>query len=116
MKTFSAEKNKVIDRNSAKALAAINMLVTPGLGTIMAGRPFTGAFQLVAAVGGFLLLLKWLYSLIQSAASGTPVPSWEWQSGLALFLIGWIGSAWSSLNLVRKAALQTPPKLDGSPG
>jgi hypothetical protein len=116
MKTFSAAKNKVIDRNSAKALAAINVLVTPGLGTIMSGRIFVGIFQLLAAVGGFLLLLKWLYSLVQSAVSGTPVPSWEWQIGLALFSIGWIGSAWSSLNLVRTAASQTPPKLDGSAG
>lgn len=98
-------------------LAGLNLLATPGLGTILAGRVFAGALQLVAACAGFVLILKWFYSLFQTALAGSgSAPSWEWQSGLALFVIGWLASAWSSLNFVRAASSQTPPKLDGTPG
>src|ERR1041384_1193415 len=117
MKTFLGAKSKTLDRKSAMALAGLNLLATPGLGTIMAGRLFAGLLQLAAAAGGFLLLMKWFWTLFQSMmAGGTFAPSWEWQLGLLLFILGWLGSAWSSLNFVRAASSQTPPKLDGSPG
>jgi hypothetical protein len=125
MKTFLGAKKRTLDRNSAMALAGLNLLATPGLGTIFAGRIFVGALQLGAAGAGFLLIMKWFYSLFMTLLNGSgSAPSWEWESGLMLFFIGWIGSAWSSLNFVRAASssaetrpnLQTPPKLDGSPG
>ena len=123
MKTFLGAKKRALDRNSAMALAGLNLLATPGLGTIFAGRVFVGALQLTAAAAGFLLIMKWFYSLFMTMLNGAgSAPSWEWQSGLLLFFIGWIGSAWSSLNFVRAASpqlppnLQTPPKLDGSAG
>ena len=125
MKIFSVAKNKKLDRNSAMALAGLNLLATPGLGTILAGRFFVGALQLAAAASGFLLIMKWFYDLIQTAFTGTvSAPSWEWRSGVLFFLAGWLAAAWSSYNFVRAASaqatpqrsLQTPPKLDGSPG
>jgi hypothetical protein len=122
MKISLAGKSKKLDRNAAMALAGINLLATPGLGTIMAGRVFSGALELAAAGAGFLLIMKWFYSLFQTAVSGGgSAPSWEWQAGLLLFIAGWIGSAWSSVNFVRAASsttttTPTPPKLDGSPG
>ena len=125
MKTFLGAKKRTLDRNSAMALAGLNLLATPGLGTIIAGRIFVGIVQLVAATAGFLLIMKRLYSMFQTMLNGSgSAPSWEWESGLILFFIGWLGSAWSSLNFVRAASastasrpnLQTPPKLDGSPG
>lgn len=125
MKIFSVAKNKKLDRNSAMALAGLNLLATPGLGTIFAGRFFVGALQLAAAASGFLLIMKWFYDLIQAAFTGNvSAPSWEWRSGVLFFIAGWLASAWSSFNFVRAASaqsipqrsLQTPPKLDGSPG
>src|SRR4051794_23642257 len=126
MKIFSVAKNKKLDRNSAMALAGLNLLATPGLGTILAGRFFVGVLQLAVAVSGFLLVMKWFYDLFGTALTGNSAsaPSWEWQSGLLFFFAGWLASAWSSLNFVRAASaqstpqrsLQTPPKLDGSPG
>ena len=107
------------------ALAGLNLLATPGLGTILAGRFFVGALQLAAAGSGFLLIIKFFYDLVETAFTGNvSAPSWEWQSGLLFFIIGWFASAWSSFNFVRAASaqatpqqsLQTPPKLDGSPG
>jgi protein-S-isoprenylcysteine O-methyltransferase Ste14 len=120
MKTFLGGKSKTLDRKSAMALAAINLLATPGLGTIMAGRVLVGLIQLGAAGAGFLLIMKWFYALFQEMIDGSAkTQSWQWQAGLLLFGIGWIGSLWSSINLVRAAPEQTtatPPKLDGSPG
>jgi hypothetical protein len=117
MKTFLAGKNKTLDRRSAMALAGINLLATPGLGTIMAGRLIVGCVQLAAAGAGFLLLMKWFYGMFRGMLDeNAHVPAWQWQAGLALFAAGWLGSLWSSLNIVRSVAVETPPKLDGSPG
>jgi protein-S-isoprenylcysteine O-methyltransferase Ste14 len=120
MKTFSGAGGKPLDRKKAQACAWINLLATPGLGTIMAGRLFVGLIQLAAAIAGFLLIMKWFYAMFRTMveASGS-APSWEWQAGALLFLIGWLGSLWSSVNFVRAAsanAIPTPPKLDGSAG
>ncbi|HUS34259.1 MAG TPA: hypothetical protein VM680_02795 [Verrucomicrobiae bacterium] len=121
MKTFLGLKNKTIDRNTAMGLAGINLLATPGLGTILAGRIFVGAIQLALAGAGFLLVLKWFYGYFTAGLNGTVFPpGWEWQLGLLLFATAWLASLWSSLNLIRAAPRQTPPplppKLDGSPG
>src|SRR5687768_15492093 len=110
MKTFLGEKNKVIDRQAAMALAGVNLLVTPGMGTMMAGRFFMGALQLAFAGAGFLLILKWAYALFRAALAGTSWgPAWEWQLGACLFGIGWLGALWSSVNLLRAAPVIPTP-------
>jgi hypothetical protein len=120
MKTFLGGKNKTLDRKAAMALAGINLLATPGLGTIMAGRVVAGLLEIAAAGIGFLLLMKWAYALLQTMVEGNgSAPSWEWQAGLLLFLIGWFASLRSSIAFVRAASaspIATPPKLDGSAG
>ena len=118
MKTFSGGRNKQIDRKTAMGLATMNVLVTPGLGTLMAGRIFSGLFQLGFSVVGFLLLMKWFYLQFQSIFSGSQwgVTS-DLKIGALLFGIGWLGSLWSSVRIVRAArelTVATPPKLDGS--
>ena len=117
MKIFSAGKGKPLDRNAAMALAALNLLATPGLGTILAGKFFAGLAQLTAAVGGCGLILAWYYALLRDIVMDAPRgPAWIGLTGLSLFGIGWLGSLWSSLNFVREASSRTPPKLDGTPG
>lgn len=120
MKTFLVGKNRPLDRKTAMGLAGINLLVTPGLGTMMAGRFVVGAIQVAIAGAGFLLIMKWFYSLFRAAIAGSGWgPAWEWQLGACLFGIGWLASLWSSVNLVRAApekGLSTPPKLNGSAG
>ena len=120
MKTFLGGKNKTLDRKAAMALAGVNLLATPGLGTIMAGRVISGVLELAAAGLGFLLIMKWFYALFQTMVDGNgSAPSWEWQAGVLLFLIGWFGSLWSSIKFVNAASatsITTPPKLDGSAG
>lgn len=117
MKTFSGgpDKNKPLDRPAALACAGINLLATPGLGTMMAGRLWAGLAQLAIAVIGFGLVMIWFavkfWSMLGNADS--PPHGW-WQLGLAIFLAGWLASAWSSYDLWRKAGPPIPPKLDGT--
>src|SRR5688572_8450340 len=117
MKTFLGAKNKPVDRKMAMGVAAINLLATPGLGTIMAGRIFAGLLQLAFAGAGFLLIIMWFVALFRSlAGTGAAGPAWYWQLGLSSFLVGWLGSLWTSLDLIRKTSAATPPKLDGTRG
>lgn len=99
-------------------LAGVNLLVTPGMGTLMAGRVLAGLTQVAFAVAGFLLLMKWFVSVFSAVLTGRAWgPAWQWQLGAILFGIGWLGALWSSVNIMRVAperTMATPPKLDGS--
>lgn len=102
---------------TARGLAGVNLIATPGLGTILAGRWLAGLCQLAFAGSGFLLIMLWFWTLFKGmVGGGSSGPAWEWQFGVALFAGGWFGSLWSSLDIVRQASAQTPPKLDGTPG
>ncbi len=115
MKIFSGASGKPIDRATALALTGLNLLATPGLGTVLAGRWLAGAAQLALSVSGFVLVNLWFFELFKSLiASAEPAPAWHWQAGVALFGLAWIASAWTSLDLVKKASPPTPPKLDGT--
>lgn len=118
MKIFSDGKNKTLDRRKAEACAGVNLLATPGLGTVMAGRWLAGAVQLAFSVSGFTLFTKWFYTLFQNlSTTGARGPAWQWQTGLILFGVGWLGSAWSSFNFIRESTASViPPKLDGTRG
>jgi hypothetical protein len=119
MKTFLGAKNKQIDRQTAMALTGINLLATPGLGTILAGRFIVGIVQLLFAVAGFCLIILWFYSKFKGMLASAPAgPDLEWQMGLLLFGIGWILSLISSLSLIKNsgATARKPPRLDGTPG
>lgn len=99
------------------ACVGINLLATPGLGTIIAGRFLAGALQLILAVIGFCLIIAWFFYLFQATLEAAPAGNaWMWQSGVAFFATGWLFSLWSSLDLIRQAKTNTPPKLDGSTG
>ena len=102
-------------------LAGVNLLATPGLGTILAGRPFAGVIQLAMAASGFVLIIKWFYAYFSAGLNGTDFPTGrDWQLGLMLFAIAWLASLWSSVSLIRATSRPTPPplppKLDGSAG
>jgi hypothetical protein len=121
MKTFLGLKNKPLDRQTAMGLTGINLLATPGLGTILSGRIFVGAIQLALAAAGFVLIIKWFFAYFSAGLNGTDFPTQrQWQLGLLLFAIAWLASLWSSINLIRATPRQTPPplppKLDGSAG
>ena len=116
MKIFSAGANKTLDQGKKRACVVANLLLTPGLGTIMAGRYMAGSLQLLLACAGFLMFLSWIVLLFQTVMSGrTEVgQNWLWQRGLLLFAASWLAALWSSLGILRnKAEAGTiPPKLN----
>lgn len=117
MKIFSAAKGKKLDRGAATACLVMNLLATPGLGTIIGGRFFAGAIQLLLALIGFCEVTAWFFYLFQASLNSAPTGhSFLWQSGIAFFAAGWLGSLWSSIGILREAKSTTPPKLDGTPG
>ena len=118
MKTSSASRRrgKRLDRSAAMACAGINLLATPGLGTLMAGRLWAGLAQLAVAVIGFVLVMIWMALKFWSVINGSAPPAhWWWQLGLPIFLAAWVASAWSSYDMWREAAgASVPPKLNES--
>ena len=111
MKIFlGAAAVRPLDRRTARACLLVNLFMTPGLGTLMAGRILMGSLQLLLAIAGFCLLMLWFYQLFRSTLLGAEAPlAWLWHWGLIFFGSGWCGSLVSSLLFFRRT---TPPKLD----
>lgn len=113
------------------ALAGINLLATPGLGTILAGKFMRGLIELALSVSGFAFIIAWMFkaffAMVAVAAdtnNGGPADSYSflWKIGVPMFAAGWLISAWSSILFIQEASkmappkIPTPPKLDGSAG
>jgi hypothetical protein len=103
----------------------VNLLATPGLGSVCGGRKRAGYGQMFFAFTGFCLLVVYIFKMsfgimeaqIEDSPSA-PVPAWWWQSGVIFFGIGWLWSFFTSISLVRQAArtaretpCPAPPKL-----
>jgi hypothetical protein len=109
MKIFSGN-DKALSRTTAIACIGINLLATPGLGTIMAGRWLAGLLQLGFAGVGFGLFCLWfVYYFKAMLAESAAGPGWMWQLGLILFAVGWLGSLWSSIGILRSSNPKLPP-------
>ena len=100
-----------------KALVGLNLLATPGLGTLMAGRFWAGITQLTLACVGFGMVLWWFYYLFRGLVAGvTEFGHMELlQLGLVLLFVSWVGALWSSVGMLRNKAEagKIPPKLNG---
>jgi hypothetical protein len=87
----------------------VNLLATPGLGTIVGGRLVAGTLQLAIAVGGAGMILVWLIRMIYRVFAGTrllvafAVSPWLWIIGLGALAAAWIWSLVSSLAMLREA-------------
>lgn len=96
-------------RTKARNAALINQLATPGLGSLLAGRRWSGTGQLLLAVAGFCLVVAWfgmlmwnLYHVFDTGQEGKSV-AWVGELGAALFALAWIWSLFTSLSLLRQA-------------
>jgi len=107
----SSPGRKPVSRAKAKNAAMLNLLATPGLGSLYCGRWIDGAGQLVLAVAGFALVLVWFvremipyYGLMFS--DETPqLPSLKLLAeGASLFAASWLWSAVTSVSLFREAS------------
>jgi len=119
MKPFLARKK--ISRAAARNAALLNLLGTPGLGSLLARRWFAGGGQLLLAVAGFALVVVWFaqeiipfFSGLSGEQSSPPVNLKTPAVGAGLFAAAWLWSLVTSLSLRREAASDKPPTLGES--
>ena len=89
----------------------LNLLGTPGLGSIVARRWFAGASQLILSAAGFVLILTWFYRIVivqfygQINGPVTPQPvGWIGLLGAVLFALAWFWSLLTSFSLLRETS------------
>jgi len=99
-----------LSRATARNAALLNLLATPGLGSLMGRRWIAGGGQLLLSLAGFALFLVWFvkemtqfYGQISGNVEVRPIGKFL-AAGLALFALAWAWSALTSWSLVREAA------------
>lgn len=107
---------------AARNAALMNLLASPGLGSLMARRWLVGSLQLAIFLTGFVLFLRWFLQDLHAMSAllrGDDAPSNAPDRGLwwiswSLVLVSWIWAAITSRDIwqTAKAANQmTPPML-----
>jgi hypothetical protein len=99
---------KLLDRATARNCLLTNLLVLPGLGSVMAGRRRAGALQILTALSGFGLTSGWFTTFCAAwwrsesfPVDGGPYVSWG-LLGVALFVAGWLWGFVTGLRLLRR--------------
>jgi hypothetical protein len=109
-----------LDSAKARHALLLNLLATPGLGSLVAGRRLAGRAQLLLASAGFGLFLGWwirvmviFYSLMSLDAPGIEPNLWHglWKGGALLFAAAWLWSLVTSLSLLRQARAQAEREM-----
>jgi 4a-hydroxytetrahydrobiopterin dehydratase len=98
-----------ISRPGARNATLMNLLGTPGLGSIMAGRRLAGIGQLGMFLAGFILFCLWVFPTIASyyrladfETTPPPVPGGGRAAlGVGLCIFSWCWSLMTSLSLMR---------------
>lgn len=102
---------------SARNAALVNLLVTPGMGTLMVNKITLGIAQLVLAFVGFGFMLVWFgaimwqyYGQISGNVTVHAV-GWIGLVGAILFVASWLWSLVTSIGILREARRLTaaPP-------
>jgi 4a-hydroxytetrahydrobiopterin dehydratase len=105
---------KPVSRAKAKNATLLNLLATPGLGSLLCRRWIAGAGQLVLCVAGFVVFMVWFvkemsqyYSLLNMNAPPPPPARplwWIAATGMGIVIVSWLWSAVTSVSLLREAA------------
>ncbi len=103
---------------AARNAALVNLLATPGLGSLMARRWVAGVGQLVLALAGFGMLLAWFvrtmrdyYGMISDQQSAPQVHFGLLKVGAAVFAVSWLWALVTSFQIFRSV----PKNLPGVP-
>lgn len=110
---------KPLTRATARNAAIVNLLVAPGLGTLMLGEIALGIAQLAIVSIGCALILIWFAGVMWNyygQIAGTPnIPHLIWVGvvGLLFFIGAWVWSLISSLIFIRRA--RQAPELPTTP-
>jgi hypothetical protein len=97
-----------LTKTKATICVALNLLMLPGLGTLIAGRR-SGWAQLILGLIGFGLNFGWAVWFFAVLLRSEQLPEnltahiWVALSGVAIFLIGWLWALVSSLQISREA-------------
>jgi 4a-hydroxytetrahydrobiopterin dehydratase len=117
MKPSSPRRNPV-SRAKAKNAAMLNLLATPGLGSLLCRRRIAGSGQLALAVAGFTLIVVWFfkemipYYGLMFGDEPPHLPSLKMLAeGATLFAASWLWSAATSLSLLREASANSLQSL-----
>jgi 4a-hydroxytetrahydrobiopterin dehydratase len=110
MKLFSP-KGRPLSRAVAKNATLINLLATPGLGSLLGRRWMAGAGQLALAVTGFTFVVVWFiremipYYGLMFSDEPPKLPSLKLlAAGGIFFAVAWLWSAATSSSLMREAS------------
>ncbi len=109
---------RIISRAAARNATLLNLLATPGLGSLVARRWFEGTGQILLSVAGFSLVVVWFiremlpyYGEMFNDAPPPPVGLQMLGVGAALFAFAWFWSLVTSLSLSRVASRQEVESL-----
>jgi hypothetical protein len=97
-----------LDETLAWSALATNLLVLPGLGSMMARHRAAGILQAALALGGTGLAVYWLVSFLRlwSAEGVFPMDGGEdfalGLAGVGIFGVGWVWSLATSLLVLRE--------------
>jgi hypothetical protein len=86
----------------------LNLLVIPGIGSLMAGRKGEGAAQMVMSVVGMVLTVLWLgyviFTLLKTRSLYIPVDGFFKVGlvGLGIFVTGWLWSFKTGMDVSRE--------------
>src|SRR6185312_10974607 len=113
-----------INQRKARNATLMNLLGTPGLGSLMAGRVVAGLGQLAVFLAGFTLFCIWAgastiryYHLAFSETAPTPNTWGRWAVlGVGLCVVSWVWSLITSLGLQREAATVRLESLESFAG
>jgi len=100
---------KPVDTVSARNAALVNLLATPGLGSLMAGRWIAGSGQLALAVAGFVMVVVWFFKVMiqyygEIGGDVQPHPvGWLGVTGGIVFVASWFWSLVTSISLFIEA-------------
>jgi 4a-hydroxytetrahydrobiopterin dehydratase len=104
-------KDKKLKPSTARNALLLNLLATPGLGSLAARRWWEGIGQLILSVTGFILVLVWFiremvpyYGLMFSDTPPPAVSLKMLNAGSGLFALAWIWSLVTSLSLTREVS------------
>jgi hypothetical protein len=86
----------------------LNLLATPGLGSVIAGHRLAGAGQLLLAFGGFVLIMTWFFKIMYAyyqQINGGPIgfnPAPYGIAGALVFTGSWLWALFTSIQITRE--------------
>ncbi len=105
---MEATPPRLPDRSQTRAWLLTNLLVLPGLGSVLGGRR-RGWLQMILALGGFgltawwatLFVVEWVRDKTFPLTGGSHLAAGL--IGVLLFIIAWVWGLVTGLNLLRTA-------------